>query len=69
MKIKATQDFLHGTKRHKEGRTYTVEDGLGTYFVMNGWAASDEVSADGTPPGEVDLEVHDASHDQNSEVK
>lgn len=68
MKIKANQDFLHETKRYKQGRGYEVPEGLGTYFVMSGWADSPDVTAT-SEAGEADLEVHDSTLGQSSEVK
>lgn len=70
MKIKATQEFLHDVKRYKAGRSYEVPEGLGTYFVMNGWASSDEVAATGEPVTDaVDLDVDDTTLGQSTEVK
>jgi hypothetical protein len=41
MRIKAKELFKHDIKTYQSGKVYEVENGLGMYFVLNGWA--DEV--------------------------
>lgn len=66
MKIKPNQDFLHGEKRYKEGKSYDVDTELGNYFKTAGWVDSD---GSHTPVAAVDLDVQSATMGQNSEVK
>lgn len=64
MEITANQTFLHGHDRYEEGETYDVPEGLATYFVMAGWADSDDLAAPGHAPSEeVTLDVHSSTHD------
>ncbi len=42
MKIKAKTKFLHGRARMEQGKYYEVPEGLGTYFVMMGWAETSD---------------------------
>jgi hypothetical protein len=67
--ITANQPFLHGHDRYEEGEDYDVDDALGTYFVMSGWATSDEVPGVADSPPEVDLDVHDGTSDQEVDTR
>jgi hypothetical protein len=38
MRIKAKELFKHDIKTYQAGKVYEIEQGLGKYFVANGWA-------------------------------
>lgn len=67
MIITANQPFLHGHDRYEEGQDYEVDDALGTYFVMSGWATSDDLPGVADGPPEVDLDVQASTHDQEAQ--
>lgn len=61
MQITPNQRFRHGQDTFEPGETYDVDPGVGTYFVMAGWASSPDVTTEPAPqPEHVTLDVHDA---------
>jgi hypothetical protein len=69
VKITPNQVFLHGYDRYEVDQEYDVSEGLGTYFVLNGWADSDEITSSGEEqPAEVTLDIHDVDRPTGSEV-
>lgn len=58
MKVTATTEFLHGTKRYEEGKKYDVDDVTAGYFIGNGWAVGpDGVAVANDGAAEVSLEI------------
>lgn len=57
--IVPNQDFLDGTTKYLKGESYTVDAGLATVFLWNGWLEGD---AKRPSPQSVKLDI------QNSEL-
>lgn len=62
MEITANQRFRHDRKTYEEGETYDVDDALGGYFVGNGWADAEGLTA-GLAPASVDLQIDSVTHE------
>lgn len=63
MKIKPNQDFKHGKKTYKKGRSYEVSDDDGKYFLSAGWVGEPTESGK-----EQSLEVHSGKIGHSAEV-
>ena len=62
MQIIPNQPFLHEKVRYEPGQTYDVDEALAGYFVGNGWADAEGLTA-GLAPASVDLQIDSVTHD------
>ena len=70
MQITPNQRIRHGGEQYEAGQEYDVDPVLGGYFVLNGWADSDDVeSPNAVDDNPVDLKVDDAEHSTEAEVQ